>query len=180
MKTVLIIFITTIFLISANSSFSLEKELEGLKLIKKEIKKISVKRNSKVKIQYTGTLSDGSIFDKTNEGEPLEFVVGQGQVLPKFEDEILEMKVNEEKKFKVKTEEAFGKRNETLIQNLPKFNQPGTPTIEKGSIITIFDKSGKSIPGLVLEVSKETITVDLNHPLAGKDLTFKVKVVDIE
>jgi FKBP-type peptidyl-prolyl cis-trans isomerase 2 len=147
--------------------------------LKDPTKKI-VKKNDKVKIQYTGTLKNGTIVDKTNNGEPIEFVVGQGQVLPGFESQVLGMKLNEEKKFTVKAKDTFGVRDKSLIQKLPKLSHPNTPNIEKGAIITIFDKSGKSIPAKVIAIQKETITVDLNHPLAGEDLSFSVKVVGIE
>jgi len=146
----------------------------------KELTKKIVRKNDKVKIQYTGKLKNGTIVDKTNDGEPIEFIVGQGQVLAGIDKAIIDMKLNGEKKFTVKAKDAFGVRDKSLIQKLPKLSHPDSQNIEKGAIITIFDKSGKSIPAKIIAIQKETITVDLNHPLAGEDLNFNLKVISIE
>lgn len=169
------IFLAVFFIsiLCPNHAISQENDLKA------PAKKI-VKKNDKVKIQYTGTLKSGTIVDKTDEGEPIEFVAGEGQVLPGIDAAIIGMKLNEEKKFTVKAKDAFGKQDKSLIQKLPKLSHPNTPNLEKGAIITIFDKSGKSIPAKIIAIQKETITVDLNHPLAGEDLNFNVKVISIE
>mgnify|MGYP000580738596 CR=1 FL=1 len=134
----------------------------------------------RIKVQYTGKLDDGTVFDKTKIGEPLEFVVGSGQIIPGFEKAVVGMKLNEEKEITVKPEEAYGKRDETLVREFPKSSLPKDFKPKKGMMIRLQGQSGRPIPGTIVDVKKNSITIDLNHPLAGKNLTFDIKVVDIQ
>ncbi len=148
--------------------------------LEKESEKTIVKKGDRVKVQYTGTLQDGTIFDKSKEEEPLEFTVGSGQVIPGFEKAVEGMKLNEEKKVTLNTEDAYGKRDETLIRKVPKNSLPENFKPEKGMVIRLQDQTGRAIPGTIIDITENSITIDLNHPLAGKDLTFNIKVVGIE
>ncbi|MBA7535974.1 FKBP-type peptidyl-prolyl cis-trans isomerase SlyD [subsurface metagenome] len=139
-----------------------------------------IKKGDRVKVQYTGSLNDGTIFDKSKEGEPLEFTVGSGQVIPGFDKAVEGMKLNEEKKVTLKPEDAYGKRDETAIREVPKNSLPENFKPEKGMMIRLQDQTGRPIPGTVTDITENNITVDLNHPLAGKDLTFDIKVIGIE
>jgi peptidylprolyl isomerase len=139
-----------------------------------------VKKGDKVKVSYTGTLTDGTVFDKSKDNTPLEFIVGNGQVIPGFDRAIQGMQINEEKKITIKAEDAFGKREETLTKQFPRTFFPEDFKPEKGMTVGLKGNDGQSIPARITEITEESITIDLNHPLAGEDLTFDIKVVGIE
>lgn len=141
--------------------------------------KMTVKKGDKVKVEYTGSLSDGTVFGKSEAGEPLEFSVGGDRIIPGFDEAVEGMKLNEEKKVTIKSDEAYGKRDETLVKVFPLNTLPENFKPEKGMTIRLQDQSGRSVPGTITEITKDNISIDLNHPLAGKELTFKIKVVGI-
>ena len=134
-------------------------------------------KGDKVKIHYTGTLDDGSIFDSSEGREPLEFTIGENQVIKGFEDGVKDMKLNEEKTIKIKPSDAYGEKNNELIGSVPKEKFPNE--IESGSRVILKSPQGQQVTALVSEVKDGSVVLDLNHPLAGKDLTFKIKVVGI-
>ena len=157
-----------------------EKMLPRKVIPEKGGEKTLVKKGDRIKVQYTGTLQDGTIFDKSKEEEPLEFTVGSGQIIPGFDKAVEGMKLNEEKKVTLKPEDAYGKRDETAIREFPKSSLPENFKPEKGMVIRLQDQTGRAIPGTVTDITENNITIDLNHPLAGKDLTFNIKVIGIE
>lgn len=139
-----------------------------------------VKKGSKIKVDYVGKLENGSVFDQSKPDTPLAFTVGSGQLIPGFDNAVVGMKLNQEKKITLKPEEAYGLRNETLIREFPKKNLPKDFKAEKGAMLQLKDQSGRAIPGIIVDITKDAIKVDLNHPLAGKTLVFDIKVVGIE
>ncbi len=153
---------------------------EEKQLSEKGGEKTMVKKGDRVKVQYTGSLEDGTIFDSSKEGEPLEFTVGGGQIMPGFDKTVEGMKLNEEKEVTIKAEDAYGKRDETVIREFPRTSLPETLKPEKGMVIQLQDQTGRPVPATIIDITENSITVDLNHPLAGKDLIFNIKVVGIE
>jgi len=145
----------------------------------KEKKKMKVTKGNKIKIHYTGTLDNGQIFDSSEGREPLEFEVGTGRVIKGFDVAVIGMKIGEEKKIKIKPEDAYGERNEELKQKIPReiIKIPGE--IKLGTTLAITAPDGQQFPVLVAGVEKEFIIIDLNHPLAGQNLNFKIKLVSI-
>ena len=141
---------------------------------------MNVKKNNKVKVHYTGTLADGSVFDKSKPEEPLEFTVGSGQMIPGFDAALEGMVLNEEKEFTINAEDAYGERDDSLTTEIPESSIREGFTAEEGMTIGLQDESGRTIPATVTAVTPAGITVDFNHPMAGKDLTFAIKVVGIE
>ncbi|MFC1528504.1 peptidylprolyl isomerase [Candidatus Latescibacterota bacterium] len=139
-----------------------------------------VKKGDRVKVQYSGLLEDGTVFDKSKAGEPLEFTVGSGQIIPGFDKAVEGMELNEEKKVTIEPTDAYGKRDETLLREFPKSSLPENFIPEKGMIIRLQDQAGKAIPGAIIDLTENSITIDLNHPLAGENLTFNILVVGIE
>lgn len=141
---------------------------------------MEVKKGSKVTIHYTGKLDDGQIFDSSEGREPLEFEAGSGQVIKGFENAVIGMKKDEEKEVKLKPEDAYGQRNEELKQKIPKnrINIPGE--IKPGMTLAVKAPDGQQFPVQVADVEEENIVIDMNHPLAGKTLHFKIKVVDVQ
>ena len=136
-----------------------------------------MKQGDKVKVHYTGTLSDGSIFDSSDGREPLEFTIGENQVIPGFENGVKDMKLNEEKTIKIKPEDAYGQKDERLVASIPKEKFP--PEVQPGGTLVVKGPNEETIPAVVKEVKSDVVVIDLNHPLAGKGLNFKVKVVEI-
>ena len=136
-----------------------------------------MKPGDKVKVHYTGTLDDDSVFDSSEGREPLEFTIGENQVIKGFEDGVKNMKLNEEKTIKIKPADAYGEKNEQLIRSVPREKFP--PEVQVGGHLVLKGPEGQSIPAVVSEIKDDSVIIDLNHPLAGKDLTFKIKVVAV-
>ena len=139
-----------------------------------------VKQNDTVRVHYTGTLDNGEIFDSSREREPLEFTLGQGQLIPGFENGVIDMKVNETKTVEIPAAEAYGEHQAELIQEVPKDQLPPEIKPEIGLGLVSRTPDGREMPLTITEVREESIMVDANHPLAGKDLTFEIEVVEIK
>lgn len=141
---------------------------------------MTIKTGDKVKIEYTGTLDDGVVFDSSaDHGTPLEFEVGGGQVIKGFDDAVLGMKENEEKQFSILPDDAYGKHDPTLVQKVPREVFPQDAELVPGLLFEAGLPTGEKVPATITEVQGEIVTVDLNHPLAGKRLNFKIKVSSI-
>lgn len=139
-----------------------------------------VKNNDTVKVHYTGKLENGQVFDSSVErGEPIQFTLGQGQLIPGFEKGLIDMRVNEKKTVNIPMEEAYGETNEQLIQEVPKsqLSEDIEPKVGMGLITQT--PNGQEINLVVTEVKDESIVVDGNHPLAGKNLIFDLELVEI-
>ncbi|MCK0158519.1 peptidylprolyl isomerase [Cellulophaga sp. F20128] len=139
-----------------------------------------VKENNTVKVNYTGKLSDGQIFDSSEGKDPLEFTLGQGQIIPGFEKGLIDMKLNEKKTITIAKEEAYGEVNEALKQEVKKTELPGDITPEVGMGLVSKSPDGQEINLRVIEIKEESIVIDGNHPLAGKELIFDLEVVGIK
>ena len=139
-----------------------------------------VKENNTVKVNYTGKLSDGQIFDTSEGREPLEFTLGQGQLIPGFEKGVLDMKLNEKKTITIPKEEAYGDVHEQLKQEVNKADLPQDMKPEVGMGLVSKTPEGQERNLRVIEVKEDSIIVDGNHPLAGKDLVFDLEVVEIK
>ena len=139
-----------------------------------------VKENNTVKVNYTGKLSDGQVFDSSEGKEPLEFTLGQGQLMPGFEKGLIDMKVNEKKTITIVKEEAYGEINDDLKQEVNKSELPQEITPEVGMGLVSKSPDGQEMNLRVVEVKEESIIIDGNHPLAGQDLTFDLEVIEIK
>lgn len=140
---------------------------------------MAIKLGNKVKVEYSGQFEDGEVFDSTEKhgGEPLEFVVGSGMLVSGFEKAVEGMDTGEEKEITLKPEDAYGQENPEYIQKLPKDKFP--PEAEVGMMIGIPTQMGQ-IPAKITKMEDDGVTIDMNHPLAGKTLIFKIKVVSFE
>ena len=132
---------------------------------------------TKVKVHYTGTFNDGKVFDSSEGKEPLEFTIGSNQIIPRFENGIKDMKLNEEKTIKVEAKDAYGERDERMVIAVPRNKFP--PEIEANGQLLLKGPEGQRIPAKIKEIKENEVMIGLNHPLAGKELNFKVKVVEI-
>ncbi|MAM30491.1 MAG: peptidylprolyl isomerase [Flavobacteriaceae bacterium] len=140
----------------------------------------TVKEKDTVRVHYTGKLEDGQVFDSSLEREPLEITLGQGMLIPGFEKGLVDMKVNEKKTVNVPKEEAYGDVQKELFQEVSKENLPEEIKPEVGMGLMAKNPDGSERQLRVAEVKEDSIVVDANHPLAGKDLTFDLEVVEIK
>ncbi|RLI92415.1 MAG: peptidylprolyl isomerase [Candidatus Altiarchaeales archaeon] len=139
-----------------------------------------IKIGDKVKVEYVGTLDDGTVFDSTERhGEPLEFEVGAGQVLKGFEDAIIGMEKGEEKEIRLEPKDAYGEHKDELVQVIAKEQIPSIECPEIGMMLIVDLPSGLQLPAMITDVAEDTITIDFNHPLAGKALNFRIKILDV-
>lgn len=138
-----------------------------------------VKKGDTVSVHYTGKLKDGEVFDTSQNRDPLNVVMGQGQVIPGFEEALLGMKGGESKTVEIPVDKAYGPRREELVAAVPKSQLPDGLKPEVGQTLTAEQKDGTKLHALVTDVTDDTMTIDANHPLAGQDLTFELELVEI-
>ncbi|MGJ8551200.1 FKBP-type peptidyl-prolyl cis-trans isomerase [Winogradskyella wichelsiae] len=139
-----------------------------------------VKENSAVKVNYTGKLTDGQVFDSSEGREPIEFTLGQGQIIPGFEKGLIDMKLNEKKTITIAKEEAYGDVNPGLIQEVKKSELPQDMAPEVGMGLVSKTPEGHEMNLIVVEVKEDSVVIDGNHPLAGKELIFDLEVLEIK
>ena len=137
------------------------------------------KSGDTVRIHYTGTLSDGSVFDSSEGRDPLEFTVGSGQVIPGFDKAVDGMQVGEQKTVEIACADAYGEAHPDARQDVPRDQFPPNIDLQEGLQLQMTMPSGQAVPVTVAALSEDTVTLDANHPLAGKDLTFKLELVEI-
>ena len=137
------------------------------------------KAGDNVQIHYTGTLDDGSTFDSSEGREPLAFTLGSGQVIKGFDDGVTGMSVGEEKTIHIPCEDAYGPINPAMMQDVPREQIPDEIPLELGMMLQMQGQAGDVIPVTVVNITDDTVTLDANHMLAGKDLTFALKLVSI-
>ncbi|MDD4924430.1 MAG: peptidylprolyl isomerase [Dehalococcoidales bacterium] len=133
---------------------------------------------SMVKVHYTGTLGDGSVFDSSLQREPLEFKLGCGQVIPGFEEAVLSMNAGETKTVTIPADQAYGQRHEELVLVVEIEKIPAELNPKVGDKLQMRQPNGAPVAVVVTEMTEKTITLDANHALAGKDLTFELTLVE--
>lgn len=132
-----------------------------------------------VRIHYTGTLEDGSVFDSSEGRDPLEFTVGSGQIIPGLDRAIDGMATGEQKTVTIPATEAYGEYQADAKQSVPREQIPADIPLDPGTMLNMQTPDGRQVPVQVAEVTEESVTLDANHPLAGKDLTFAVELVSV-
>ena len=139
----------------------------------------TVKEGNTVRVHYTGILDDGSVFDSSKEKEPLEFTLGQGQIIPGFEEAVVGMKVGESKSVQIAAENAYGLHRDELVVDVPLDQLPKDLNLEVGRKLQMRQTNGQSIVVTVTGISEKEVTLDANHALAGQDLKFEIELVEI-
>jgi peptidylprolyl isomerase len=137
------------------------------------------KNGDTVKVHYTGKLADGTVFDSSAQGDALQFTLGEGQLIPGFEQAVLGMSVGEEKTFTIPADEAYGAHNTDLVFAVDRSSLPSHITPAVGQRFQIRQQDGSVTAVMVSAVSDANVTFDANHPLAGKDLTFDIQIIEI-
>jgi peptidylprolyl isomerase/FKBP-type peptidyl-prolyl cis-trans isomerase SlpA len=137
-----------------------------------------IKQGDTVSVHYTGRLEDGTVFDSSREREPLTFEVGAGQVIEGFENAVVGMETGESQTEEIPSEQAYGDRNPKMVVEVDK-EQVGGGDPEVGQQLQVHLQGGQTIPAIITDVGDSTVTIDANHPLAGKTLVFDIEVVDV-
>lgn len=139
----------------------------------------AAKTGDTVRIHYTGTLNDGSVFDSSQGREPLEFTLGAGQVIPGFDAAVDGMAVGDRKVAEIPADEAYGPRHDQAVQDVPRADIPAEIPLEVGLQLQMQSPTGQVMPVTVTAITDDAVTLDANHMLAGKDLTFDIELVSI-
>ena len=140
----------------------------------------SIKNNDKVAIHYTGKLTDGTVFDSSEGREPLEFAVGSGQIIPGLDAAMPGLSVGDNRTVEIACADAYGPINPQLQQAVPREGIPDDIPLDIGTQLQMQTNEGRPLPVTVIAADDATVTLDANHPLAGKDLIFEFEVVRIE
>lgn len=138
------------------------------------------KSGDTVRINYTGTLKTGETFDSSEGRDPLEFVVGSGQIIPGLDAAIPGMAVGDTKKVEVPCEQAYGETNPDARQSVPRAEIPDNIPLDLGTQLQMQTPQGQVVQVVVADVTEDVVTLDANHPLAGKDLVFDIEVVGVD
>ena len=138
-----------------------------------------VKTGDTIKVHYHGTLNDGSIFDSSNGREPLEFEVGSGMVIPGFDIGVMDMVVGDKKTIHIPFMEAYGPSQPEMIMDFPRTQFPEDMVPEVGMQLQMSNQEGQNFPVCIVGINDEFVKLDGNHPLAEKDLTFDLELVEI-
>ena len=138
------------------------------------------KEGDRVSVHYTGRLEDGTVFDTSQGRDPLQFTVGAGQVIEGFSTAVLGMEVGESREQHIPVDQAYGPRREELLMEVSRDQFPEGMDPEVGQQLQVGLQGGQTVPVVVQEVGEESVTLDANHPLAGKPLVFDVKLVSID
>ena len=137
------------------------------------------KTGDTVRIHYTGTLADGSQFDSSAGRDPLEFKLGSGQVIPGFDQAVTGITVDQEQTVEIPAADAYGAVHEDRRQSFPRDQIPADIPLEIGTQLQLAGPQGQPIMVQIADVSDDAVILDANHPLAGKDLTFQIRLVEI-
>jgi FKBP-type peptidyl-prolyl cis-trans isomerase 2 len=137
------------------------------------------KTGSHVRVNFTGKLDDGTIFATSANDEPIEFTLGENEVLPAIEEAVEGMESGEMKTVRIAAEDAFGLRREDLVQEIPRDSFPDDAEVEIGQQLWVDEMDEEPVTVSVVDLSDSTVTIDANHPLAGEDLIFDLEVLDV-
>ncbi len=138
-----------------------------------------IKDGDTVRIHYTGTLTDGNVFDSSDGRDPLEFVVGSGQIISGLDAALPGMIVGEKKRVEIPCLEAYGPINPAMRQSIPREGVPDDIPLDLGTQLQMQTSDGQAVGVTIVGVDDATIMLDANHPLAGKDLIFEFEIVSI-
>lgn len=144
------------------------------------------KKGDRVKVHYTGKLDDGSIFDSSECGDsdcgcsgPLEFTVGEGEVIPGFDQAVEGMSIDETRSVHISVDQAYGERMEEMVAQVPRGELPADMVPEVGQQLEVTQEDGNIFQVVITEVTDDQVTIDANHPLAGQNLNFDIRLVAI-
>lgn len=138
------------------------------------------KQGDAVRVHYTGKLEDGTVFDTSQDREPLEFTIGEDRVIPGFESAVLGMEPGESKTEELTPDDAYGQRREDMVMELDREQIPEELDPEVGQQLHLRMEDGQRVPVVITELGDDSVTIDANHPLAGKKLIFNIELISID
>ena len=141
---------------------------------------MAVKQGDKVHVHYTGTLTDGEVFDSSQGHDPLTFTVGSGEVIPGFDDAVVGMEIGEKKEVLIPKDRAYGEVKDEMIIVAPVSQIPPDLNPEIGQMLEVGGTGGEVLKVRVVALDEENITLDANPPLAGEDLNFAIELVAVD
>lgn len=139
----------------------------------------TAKTGDTVRVEYVGKLTDGTVFDSSEGSDPLEFTLGEGRVIPGFENAVSGMEVGETNSVTIAAADAYGEADPKLHIPVPRERFPDDIDPAVGQSLQVTLANGNTMPVTVMEVAEETVTLDANHPLAGEDLEFEITLREV-
>lgn len=139
-----------------------------------------VAHNNTVTVKYTGKLADGTIFDSSPEDRPLTFIIGRDEVIKGFEAAVLDMESGETKTVVIEPDQAYGDPNPALVEEISRADLPDDLELVEGGQLEVTQGDGGVLRLMIDKVTEEKVTLDANHPLAGKTLTFVIELLDVD
>ena len=137
------------------------------------------KEGDEVQVHYTGKLEDGTVFDTSEDGEPLSFMIGENRVIPGFEEAVTGMEPGDSKTTEIDPEQAYGEHREDMVMELERDQIPEDVEPQVGQQLQLRLENGQTVPVLITALGDETVTIDANHPLAGRTLEFEIELVEV-
>lgn len=144
-----------------------------------ELNELSIGPGTQVTLHFAIKMDDGSVVDSTFDGAPATFSVGDGKLLPGFEEVLVGLDAGDEATFNIPPEKGFGQRNPGNIQKIPRASFADDMELEEGLMVSFADAQNTELPGLIAEIGDKNVSVDFNHPLAGRDLQFEVRIIAV-
>lgn len=132
-----------------------------------------------VKVHYTGKLEDGTVFDTSEDRDPIEFTIGGGNIIPGFENAVVGMSPGQSKTETIPCADAYGPRHDEMIQTVERALIPANIDVKEGQRLQVSQPDGQAMVVMVTEVKDDSVTLDGNHMLAGKDLVFDIELIEI-
>jgi peptidylprolyl isomerase len=137
----------------------------------------AIKVGDTISVHYTGKFEDDQVFDSSEGREPLKFTVGRQQLISGFDSAVVGMVTGEKKTVTIAPEDGYGQRSDERMFDMPRENIPADMELERGMMVQLSGQSGEAIPAMVLEIGETSVTLDMNHPLAGRTLVFDIEIV---
>jgi len=137
------------------------------------------KEGDTVRVHYTGKLEDGTVFDTSQDREPLSFTIGEQRVIPGFEEAVMGMEPGDSKTEELTPEKAYGEHREDMVMELERDQLPDNVDPKVGQQLQLRMQNGQEVPVVITELAEEAVTIDANHPLAGKSLVFEIELIGI-
>jgi peptidylprolyl isomerase len=137
------------------------------------------KKGDMVQVHYTGRFKDGSLFDSSRDRTPIQFTLGNGEMIPGFENAVIGMKTGDTKTAKILANDAYGPYIDDMVMKVDKDKFPADMELKTGLMLKIRQPDGNAINVMVTDISDDKVVLDANHPLAGKDLEFDIELVHI-
>jgi len=132
-----------------------------------------------VKVHYVGKLDDGTVFDSSENREPLQFKIGEKKLIPGFEEAVIDMEVGQSKTIKIPFDKAYGPHRNEMVIEVDRSNFPENVEVKIGQQFKMQQKEGRAFVVTVVQIVDDKVRLDANHPLAGKDLNFEIKLIEI-